>query len=310
MGIKATMQEKFAHWNFINKVLDNPIISKELKGRMRGRQGFILLTAYLALISLMIVGVYYYSVSKWYAPDIGPNELQKLGKRIFSVVVLLEFLLIIFIGPALTSGAISSERERQTFDLLRVSLLSTRNLVLGKLSSAVAFLLLLILAALPLQSLAFFIGGVGLAELVISLVMLIVSTFLFCTLGLYFSVIAKRTIIATTLCYASLIFPVIMLVIMFYMLVNSGPDMSSMSLEVQRAFLLFIWMIFSTNPFTAAFITQQMLEQEQNLFLIYVPIPDLPLVLLSPWILYVTFAVTMTVLMIWLIVFYMNRHER
>ena len=105
------MQEKVIRWNFIKKALDNPIISKELKGRMRGKQGFLLLTAYLALISLAIVGMYYISISRWDASSIGPNELQKLGKRIFFVVVMFEFLLIVFIGPALTSGAISSEKS-------------------------------------------------------------------------------------------------------------------------------------------------------------------------------------------------------
>ncbi|CAG1012568.1 hypothetical protein ANAEL_04447 [Anaerolineales bacterium] len=302
------MQEKAIRWDFINKALDNPIISKELKGRMRGRQGFVLLTAYLALISLAIVGMYYYSVSRWYAPAIGPNELQKLGKRIFSAVVLLEFLLIVFIGPALTSGSISSERERQTFDLLRASLLSTRELILGKLGSAVAFLLLLILAALPLQSLAFFIGGVGWEEMVISLVMLATSTLMFCTLGIYFSGIAKRTVAATVMSYASLILPVIFVAFMFYLLIDGVIDPSSKSIEYQRMLIVIIWMLLSSNPFTAAALTEIMLEEEQTLFFFH--FPDFSVTLFSPWILFTVFSVIMTLLMIWLIVFYMNRYER
>jgi ABC-type transport system involved in multi-copper enzyme maturation permease subunit len=302
------MQEKAIHWNFVKKALDNPIISKELKGRMRGRQGFILLTAYLALISLAIVGMYYISISRWDASSIGPNELQELGKRIFFVVVMFEFLLIVFIGPALTSGAISSERERQTFDLLRVSLLSARDLILGKLGSAVAFLLLLILSALPLQSLAFFLGGVGLAELVISLVMLTTSTLMFCTLGIYFSGIAKRTVVATVMSYASLIFPVVLLGIVFILLQNGDINFSSLAQDEENLLIFFLWTLLSTNPFTAAAVAELMLTEEQLLFMFYPP--NFPFPIFSPWILYVVFSVTMTALMIWLIVFYTNRYER
>jgi hypothetical protein len=105
-----------------------------------------------------------------------------------------------------------------------------------------------------------------------------------------------------------LIFPTLSLVSLFYMLSNGSIDPSSESIDVQRVILLSIWMLLSSSPFTAAFFTQLMLEQEQSLFLIY--LPDFSLTLFSSWILYVVFSVTMTILMIWLIVFYLNRYER
>ena len=49
--------------------MDNPVITKELKGRMRGRQGFTMLTVYLALISFFIGLVYVFlagEYSSWY----------------------------------------------------------------------------------------------------------------------------------------------------------------------------------------------------------------------------------------------------
>jgi len=304
------VQEKPDRLKFINKVMDNPIIAKELKSRMRGRQGFILLTAYLLLISLVIVSVYYYSVGDWNAARITPDALAETGKRIFGMVVLFEFALILFIGPALTSGAISSERERGTFDLLRASLLSSRELVLGKLGAAVAYLLLLILAALPLQSLAFFLGGVGMAEMVVSLVMLTVSAFFFCVLGLYFSSIARKTSTANILAYGSMLLPVIVGGLLYYLLGNGDIDLASASIAAQRVGLVGIWTFLSITPFTAAIVSELMLTEEQSLFIFAFPDVGYPIVLFSPWILYTVFAVTMTLLMIWLIVFYMNRHER
>jgi len=286
----------------MSSFINNPIIAKELKSRMRGKQGFVMLTAYLALISLVIYVVFAYSVntagnSVWI--------LQQTGKKIFQVVVLLELVMTGFIGPALTAGSITAERERKTFDTLRISLLSAREIVIGKLGAAVLFLLLLILAAIPLQSLAFFLGGVGLAEMLISIVML---ALVFCTLGLYFSSITKHTSAATVLTYSTLALSVMILGAFFAYAFRENSYLLSTTLQFQRASLNFIWTLFSTNPFTAAFISGTMLTQEQSLFLI--DLPDYSLALFSPWILYSIFSITMTVLMIWLIIFYLNRYER
>ncbi|MDD2922737.1 MAG: hypothetical protein PHQ36_10675, partial [Anaerolineales bacterium] len=236
-----------------------------------------------------------------------PDFLQQAGKAVFSTVVLIELLMIGFIGPALTSGAIASERERQTFDLLRVSLLSPRDLLVGKLGASVMYLLLLIFAAIPLQSLAFFIGGVGVGELIVSIVILVASAFLFCTLGLYFSTIAKRVLTATILSYAAILLPVIIAFSLFFWLTVSNPDFSSFSPEAERALIIVILTTLSTNPISAAFLTELLLTEEQTL--LTMPIPDPYVVLPSPWIIYVMYAVTLAFLMIWLSAFYLKRYE-
>jgi len=256
----------------------------------------------------VITSVYSFSEDNQGASRVSQYALADLGKQVFNTVVMLEFLMIVFIGPALTSGAISSERERGTFDLLRVSLVSSRALVIGKLGSTVIYLLLLIFTALPLQSLAFFLGGVGLPEMFISLGMLAVSAFFFCTLGLYYSSLAKRTIIATVLSYTTLILPAVILGFLYLMLEKGNLDLSNPSIEAQRVIIIFAWTLLSTNPFTAAFLAETLLVEEQSLFIFYPP--DFALSLFSPWILYIIFAGTMTVLMIWLIVFYLDRYER
>ncbi|HMA08216.1 MAG TPA: ABC transporter permease subunit, partial [Ramlibacter sp.] len=153
--------------NFLQRLAENPVVRKELRGRMRGKQAFLLLTGYLVLISL-VIGMVYAGLSS--SLPYSGNDIQArqtAGKVIFGTVVLLELFLISFIGPALTSGAISSEREHQTFDLLRTTTLPARSLVMGKLIASLAYLLLLIFAALPIESLAFLLGGVGLVEIVI-----------------------------------------------------------------------------------------------------------------------------------------------
>jgi ABC-type transport system involved in multi-copper enzyme maturation permease subunit len=116
---------------------------------------------------------------------------------VFAGVYGVELFLVCFVAPAFTAAAISSERERQTYDLLRTTLLPARALVFGKLASALSYVLLLIFAAVPLQSMAFLLSGVGWEELTIGFLLLVISAVTFASLGLYISSVARTTLAAT-----------------------------------------------------------------------------------------------------------------
>lgn len=299
--------------NFFNRILDNPIITKELKGRMRGRQGFIIIGVYLSLISFFIFLVYLLLVLSDGLSNSDPGFLQVVGKIIFSTVVLLEFLMIGFIGPALTSGAIASERERKTIDLLKTSLLSARAIVLGKLSSAAAFLLLLVFTAIPLQSLAFFLGGVGMAEIAISTLMLIVTAIFFCTLGLFFSSFTQRTLIATVYSYSSILISFILFIMLLFSIGVFDSYSSSVSpTRFENMITATVWVLFSTNPFFAAIMSESILIEEQSLYITTSNsfFGSATLSLLSPWIIYVALYILLTVILISLSVYFVNRPDR
>ena len=296
--------------NLLTWLTDNPVIMKELKGRMRGRRAFILLSAYLTLISLFIGMIYIFlsDISSFAATD--PDFRQNVGKGLFSAVVLLELLLVSFIGPGLTSGSITSEREHQTFDLLRTSLLSARDLVLGKLGSAFFYLFLLILTALPIESLAFLLGGVGLAEVLVSSLMLVVTAIFFCTLGLFFSSIMKRTLAATVSSYVVILLSLLTLVVIFF-LGTFLDTTSSINIIQETALTIILWLMISTNPLLAAMLSEMILIDEQNLFytsnsLFGNSIPYLP----SPWIIYVIVFLIVTILLMYLSIRFVERPDR
>jgi ABC-type transport system involved in multi-copper enzyme maturation permease subunit len=305
--------EKAAHGkNPLRGVLDNPVILKELRGRMRGRQAFIPLTFYLGLIALVIVLIYNAlfgaATATW-----NPSDRQIAGKVIFGTVVLLELLLLSFFAPGLTAGAITAERERQTFDLLRTTLLSASSLVLGKLASAFSYLLLLILTALPIQSLAFLLGGVGMAEMVVSSLMLIVTAIFFCTLGIFFSSFMKRTLPATMSAYAVSLLSFLMLVMIFFLIAYFESTSYSNPNNPIREYILIrvIWFLVSTNPFMAAVISEVILVDQQSLFITNSPILGSGSAqLLSPWIIYVLFYLWLTLVMIVLSIRKVSRPDR
>ena len=175
----------------------NPLLVKELRSRMRGARAFGLLTLYLLLLSCVASAIYYSSSQSMVLT--GRANTAPVGKSVFYGIGLLEIFLVALFTPSLTSAAISGEKDRKTFELLRTTLLSARRIVTGKLSSALIYILLLILAAIPFESLAFILGGVTLVELGLAVLIMVATAISFAVIGLYFSSLARRTRASTIL---------------------------------------------------------------------------------------------------------------
>jgi ABC-type transport system involved in multi-copper enzyme maturation permease subunit len=186
--------------------------TKELRGRMRGRRAFAIMTLYLILLSIFAWGVYEYQ------RDAGTSQLDNfgfpgqaialsatIGQALFSNLLLLETVLIAVLAPAFTSGAISLEREKQTLDMLVTTPLSSLGLVIGKLGSALAYIFLLILASLPIAAVTFLFGGVGPDDLLRSYVLLVCVAIGFGAIGLFISALVKRTQVAIVLTYLTIL---------------------------------------------------------------------------------------------------------
>lgn len=191
-------------WHVITQ---NPVMVKELRSRMRGRRAFVVLTVYLLVMSGLISLVYAAYASAAGTPY-GPDPSQA-GKVVFSVVMGVQAFLVLFIGPAFTAGAITGEKERQTYDLLRTTLLTPRWFVLGKLFSALSYILLLTVASIPLQSIAFLLGGLSFTELIIGQLLLAVTAVAFALYGLYCSSTMRTTLAASVATFGGTLFIVV-----------------------------------------------------------------------------------------------------
>ncbi len=285
----------------------NPVALKELRGRMRGARAFVVMSVYLLLMSGFALLMYLvFSANN----SIGSSAAGEIGRSLFITVVGIELLLILFIAPSLTSGAITGERERQTFDLLRTTLLSAPTFVMGKLESALAYLLLLLLAAIPLQSLAFLFGGVSEGEILLAFVILVVTALALGAIGIYFSTAMQRTVSANLRAYLMVlalmfIVPVvagIALDILGRMFFTAGSALNSPLLET--AFAYASALLTAINPIATALSTQQILiEREVIGFYPYTLASSggtIPMV--SPWLLftliYLIFAATLILLAI------------
>lgn len=295
--------------NIFTRLAENPVVKKELRGRMRGRRAFVLLTSYLGLISLLIGVIYLFLFLDSSSTQWNPEFRQTVGKVIFSAVVLLELLMVTFIGPALTAGAITSEREKQTFDLLRTTLLPARTLVLGKLGSSLTYLLLLVFAAMPIEGLAFLLGGVGLGELLVSTLMLVVTALFFCTLGIFFSSFAKRTLTATVSTYATILISSMLLALFLYLFTYFASSSFVYGNNPEHLLTILLWLAISTNPLVSAIASEAILITDQSFFVTSSFLGN-HLSLPSPWILFMIIYLTMTFLLISLSIRFVNRPDR
>ena len=75
--------------------------------------------------------------------------------ELYTFVSSIEFIMLMFIMPALTASSVSGEREKQTLELMLTTTMKPREIILGKLFSALTMMLLLAVSALPIQSLVF-----------------------------------------------------------------------------------------------------------------------------------------------------------
>src|SRR4051794_7233660 len=230
----------------------NPMINKELRGRMRSGRSIIVMTVYLALLSIFCLLVYWLIRST--TQILNPYD-QHVGRDLLYAIVIFETLLVIFLAPAFTVGAISGERERQTFDLLMTTLLRPRAIVLGKMSAALAFLLVLILAVAPLESLAFMFGGVSPEEIAGSLVVLAFSALLYGSVGFFWSSLMRSTVAATVLTYGTLLlFLAGLPFIWIVMTAVFGTVPSPITQSVP--FIYLSGLVLSTNPIIAMGISE------------------------------------------------------
>lgn len=176
-------------------IFRNPVALKELRGRMRGSRAFLVMTLYLIVMAALMTLVYLALTAG--SGGVSGASARNAGKGVFAAIVAVELFLVVFIGPAFTAGAISGERERQTLDLLRTTLLPANSFVWGKLVSSLSYVILLLIVSIPLQSIAFLLGGLTVTELAISQSVILVAAIAYALFALFCSASLGSTLAAT-----------------------------------------------------------------------------------------------------------------
>jgi ABC-type transport system involved in multi-copper enzyme maturation permease subunit len=179
----------------------NPVVGKELRARMHGWHAAVVVTGYLCVVGA--VGYLGYSGIESSASDV--VQVGGAGSTLFTGLAAAAMAGAALLVPGIVAPSIAGERERETLELLLTTPLRPARIVLGKLLAALAFVVVLVLACLPLFAVAYLLGGVGVSEVLEFAAFIVVGTACVGALSMLASVALRRVTPATVVAYLAML---------------------------------------------------------------------------------------------------------
>lgn len=174
-------------------ITGNPIFEREVKAAARDPKVIGLIIAFLALLSSILIFLW---------PSSGVFSLASdKSMEIFTIFLMSNLALIILLVPALTSPSLTTERENNSFDLIKTSLLTPGEMLRGKLMSSLALIVVVILVSMPIGALCSLSGGIGPSLLLRAYAVIAMAAITYGILGLALSALCRRTFTALMTSY-------------------------------------------------------------------------------------------------------------
>ncbi len=197
-----------AFWlTFTRSAWDNPVLVKEFRTRMRGSRAYWMLLGYTLLLA-GVLALMYFNFQAGASADpaaLASHGARELGRGMYYFVFVAQAIMVALITPAITSGTVTIEREQRSYELLVTTPLIPADIIRGKLSAAVSFVILLLTASLPLVSISFLVGGVSPGEILFSYALVALSAFVYGAIGIFWSATLRTTAVATVVTYLTVL---------------------------------------------------------------------------------------------------------
>lgn len=183
-------------------MMQNPVFSREMKVGSRSVRLPVIILLFNGILSLVTLLNMYSALAQ-----VRTTAVIQYSSfmDMYEFVTTIEFVLLMFIVPAVTAASISGERERQTLDLMLTTQMTASQVVMGKLMSALSTLLLLIVSSFPAVAMVFVYGGITWTDAFSLLLCYVTVAFFAGSLGLCFSAVFKRSTISTVVTYGVLV---------------------------------------------------------------------------------------------------------
>ena len=138
----------------------NPVYKREIMVSARSFKLALMLLVFNGILALVaLLNMYSNLAQVRMTAEVQYSSFLDL----YLFVAVLEFMMLIFIMPAITSGSISGERERQTLELMLTTKMKPSEIVLGKLASALSTLKDVGLLMICYLASALFVGSLGIS---------------------------------------------------------------------------------------------------------------------------------------------------
>lgn len=181
---------------------NNPVYKREMLVRSRSFRIPLIIMIFNGILSVVALLNMYQSIAQ--VKMNGTVQYENF-LQLYAFVATLEFMLLMFIMPALTCASISGERERHTLELMFTTKIRPSEIVTGKLMSAFSQLMILVVSSLPVLMLTFIYGSISSGDLIL-LLLSYVTTALYCgSLGIFASSFMKRSTFSNVITYGILL---------------------------------------------------------------------------------------------------------
>ena len=180
--------------------LFGPIFEKELRVSSRRKRNYITRFVYLVFLtgflSVIWLDAMDFTVS---SGTHAASRFAQAGKQIIVTLVWFQFYAIQLVAVVMLSTAISDEIYHRTLGVLMSTPITSFQIVIGKLSSKLLQLILLLGVSLPLLAVVRIFGGVPWDYIISSLCMTLTALIFVGSLSLFFSSFSRKTYIVIIL---------------------------------------------------------------------------------------------------------------
>ncbi|MFH1739796.1 MAG: ABC transporter permease subunit [bacterium] len=168
-----------------------PVLAREVRGFLRSRKAFACLFLFLSVLLLfLLLGWRYFT--RAFSQEEARAGLAIAGKMLFRELAFGQILVLTVLTPFLTAPAIAGESERGTLALLVSSPVSLSLILVQKLVSSMAFLILLLMGAMPVMAFCFVAGGLSGQEVAGAYLTILGASCMYGSIGLACSTFSRQ----------------------------------------------------------------------------------------------------------------------
>ena len=173
----------------------NPILLRVVETGGKRLRDALIRCAYLGILIVVVCFLLFQSAGNLAHAQLA--ELSKTSQSIFYWMSYVQLFLVSLLAPVFTAGAITQEKDSQTYDILLSTPLSNGQIVLGSLLSRLFFVLSLLISGIPVFAITQIFGGVAINSIVMSFLIASATAFVTGALAMaiaVFKVGTQRTI--------------------------------------------------------------------------------------------------------------------
>ena len=154
----------------------NPILVRVVETKSKRRFDLFVRCGYLGI--LVAIVAFAIASGAGTAGSLSLADLAKNSAQLFQSLSYSQLALVCFLAPIFTAGAITQEKDSQTYDILLATPLTNGQIVLGSMLSRLFFIVALLISGIPVFSITQIFGGVAIHAIVQSFGIAAASAFI------------------------------------------------------------------------------------------------------------------------------------